>query len=311
MESIDSQLIALLSRNGRQDMAGLAVKLGVSIQTVRRKFEKLMNQQAIQIVGAVDPAKVGSPFSVMMGLKLAPHRVGAAMRELGTKRCVLTVFSTIGPYDAWASLWFKHPRELAEFIQNELPVIKGIERTETFLLLSAAKSTYTTLDPRLIESPVRDLISLLQENGRRKNSELADILKVSRVTVGRQIKQLEKMGVIQFRGVPVVRDDEIRALLGIRTKVGSVKSVVATLMENPSVLWMNTTTGRYDIFLTAKFKDVREMAYFITSNVSRIYGVELVESALVTEYRFYYQARHDEYWASKPKYSSIRAESPY
>lgn len=299
MDNVEIQMIELLNQNGRQSMGELAVKLGVGISTVKRTFDKLVDQQSIKIVGAVDPSKVGSPISVMMGLKLAPHRVDVAKRELGSRRCVLTLLSTVGRYDTWAHLWFKYPRELEDFIENEMPKIKGIERFEVFYLLSNVKSRYTILDPALIDSPDRDLISLLQQDGRRKNTELAKILKVSRATVCRQIKRLEKAEIIRFTGELIFGPGEIRALFGIRTKFGTLKSVATTLAQSSSVKWVNISTGSYDLFLITKFKDVQEMAYFITNGIYRIEGVEFVESSLLIESKRYYQMRYDEYWASK------------
>jgi Lrp/AsnC family transcriptional regulator for asnA, asnC and gidA len=305
MDAVDIQLMELLWQDGRQGLEELAVKLKVSIPTVGRRIDRLEKEQAIRIVAAVDPSKVGSPFSVMMGLELAPNRVGAAIRELGARRSVLTVLRTIGRYDAWASLWFRHPRELADFIEVELPQIKGIKRTETFHLLRNSKSPFTTLDPALMDSPDRDLISLLQLDGRRKNSELAEILNVSPSTIGRQIKRLIETGTIRIAGYPLSREGEVHAFLGIRTDIGSLKVVTAALAQFRAIRWLSTCTGRYDIFANAAFQNNQEMADFITRDVSRIEGVEFNETSLVVESRLYYQARNDEYWASKKSASVV------
>jgi Lrp/AsnC family transcriptional regulator for asnA, asnC and gidA len=299
MDKIDLQLTDLLLQDGRQGLEELAAKIGVSIPTVGRRIDRLKKQKVIRIVAAVDPSKVGAPFSVMMGLELAPHRVGAAIRELGARRSVLTVLRTIGRYDAWASLWFRHADELADFVETELPQIKGIIRSETFHLLRNTKSPFTTVDPGLMDSPDRDLISLLQQDGRRKNSELAEILKVSPSTIGRQIKRLLESGTIRIAGFPIPRENEVQAFLGIRAEIGHLKSVSEALANFRSIRWITTCTGRYDIFAMAAFVNNQEMADFIARELPRIEGVEFNETSLVIESRLYYQARHDEYWGSR------------
>jgi Lrp/AsnC family transcriptional regulator for asnA, asnC and gidA len=299
MDKIDIQLMDLLFQDGRQGLEELALKAGVSIPTVGRRIDRLKKHNAIRIAAAVDPSKVGAPFSVMIGLELAHHRVGSALRELGTKRSVLAVLRTLGRYDAWASLWFKHPHELAVFVETELPQIKGIKRSETFHLLRNTKSPFTTLDPGLMVSADRDLISLLQQDGRRKNSELAEILGVSPSTIGRQIKRLLETGTIMIAGFPLPRENDVLVFLGIRAEVGKLKAVSDELAKFNSVRWISTCTGRYDIFANVAFHNNQEMADFIARELPRIKGVEFNETSLVIESKLYYQSRHDEYWASR------------
>jgi DNA-binding Lrp family transcriptional regulator len=299
MDNLDLQLIDLLSRDGRQGLQLLANQLQVGIVTVGRRIDRLKKQKSIRISAVVDPSKAGSPISVMLGLGLDPHFADAVVNKLGALPSVLTVLRTIGPYDAWASLWFRHSNDISDFIEGELPRFNGIKRAELFHLLRNTKSPYTLLIPGLISSPDCELISLLQEDGRRDNLELADRLGVHPSTVGRSIKRLIENGIIRIIANQSYNDGQVRAFLGIRTEVGSLKKVEEALVQLPQVRWLNTCTGRYDAFSMAVFKDNQEMAEFITHNVSRIDGVELVETSLVTEYQLYYQARHDEYWAEK------------
>jgi DNA-binding Lrp family transcriptional regulator len=297
LNKLDSQILELLRQDGRRSQESLAKEIGVSIMTVGRRIRSLVKHRVIHIGAAVDSSKVGNPTSVMLGLELEPHRVQVAMRDLANSPATLLILRTVGRFDAVASLWFRSPLELSDFLEHALSKMKGIRGSETLLSLRNIKGPYTPVPPGLIDSPDRDLIALLQEDGRRKNAELAPLLKMSRSTVGRRVRRLFNTKTISIGAYPLPSPDEVTCFLGIRTKTGSLATVSEALAAHPAVGWLNTCTGRFDLISLARFKDNSDLSKFVGDYASRLSGIVNIDVSLVTELRTYYGVRHREYWS--------------
>jgi Lrp/AsnC family transcriptional regulator for asnA, asnC and gidA len=297
LNKLDTQLIELLQKEGRRSQESLATELGVSVMTVGRRIKSLVKQRVIHIGAAVDGSKVGNPTSVMLGLELEPGRIQTALKDLGNNPATLLTLRTMGRFDAIASMWFHSSQELSEFLEHALPGMRGIRASETLLLLRNVKWPYTPIPPGLIDSPDRDLIALLQEDGRRKNAELAPLLGMSRSTVGRRVNRLFSTKTLSVGAYPLPNPHEVTCVMGIRTRTGSLASISKALAAHAAVGWLNTCTGRFDLIALARFKDNSGLSAFVDEYTARLKGIVNIDVSLVTELRTYYEARQREYWA--------------
>ena len=59
LDELDFSILSYLQQDGRMSFTVIAEKLGVSIGTIRTRFNKLIEDGTINIVGRVDPDKVG------------------------------------------------------------------------------------------------------------------------------------------------------------------------------------------------------------------------------------------------------------
>src|ERR1043165_65877 len=59
LDELDFAILSFLQKDGRMSFTIIAEKLKVSIGTVRTRFNKLIEEKTVNIIGRVDPAKVG------------------------------------------------------------------------------------------------------------------------------------------------------------------------------------------------------------------------------------------------------------
>ena len=59
LDKLDFDILSFLQKDGRMSFTVIAEKLNVSIGTVRTRFNKLIEDGTINIIGRVDPDKVG------------------------------------------------------------------------------------------------------------------------------------------------------------------------------------------------------------------------------------------------------------
>ena len=59
LDALDFSILSYLQQDGRMSFTVIAEKLNVSIGTVRTRFNKLIEDGTINIIGRVDPSKVG------------------------------------------------------------------------------------------------------------------------------------------------------------------------------------------------------------------------------------------------------------
>ena len=59
LDKLDFEILSCLQEDGRMSFTVIAEKLGVSIGTIRTRFNKLIEDGTVNIVGRVNPDKVG------------------------------------------------------------------------------------------------------------------------------------------------------------------------------------------------------------------------------------------------------------
>jgi Lrp/AsnC family transcriptional regulator for asnA, asnC and gidA len=107
-----------------------------------------------------------------------------------------------------------------------------------------------------LASPADDLnkqiINLLQDDGRMPYDEMAVRLGVSAGTVRNRVTRMREAGLLQIVAVvdPVAVDYETDAMLGIKTAPGTPPQQVADrLAEYPAVVYVAWVSGQFDLLV--------------------------------------------------------------
>ncbi|MDD5093164.1 MAG: Lrp/AsnC family transcriptional regulator [Dehalococcoidia bacterium] len=113
------------------------------------------------------------------------------------------------------------------------------------------------------------LVKELEVDARQSNSELAANLGMSPSTVRRRIQRLIDLEVISIVAIPDRRalGFPLMVLIGINTRSGKADSVADYLRERRSARAIIATTGRYEIFLSATFRNSQELFVFISEDL--------------------------------------------
>lgn len=126
----------------------------------------------------------------------------------------------------------------------------------------------------------REIIAILQSNGRASNAWIARRIGVSEGTVRRRLKKLIADGVIDI--VAVVDAEHLgydtEALVGVQVDPDKVMEVAANLGELPESNWVAITTGTYDVFMWVTLQSADELGTFLREKLGVVPGVRRTET---------------------------------
>ena len=126
----------------------------------------------------------------------------------------------------------------------------------------------------------REIIAILQSNGRASNARIARRIGVSEGTVRRRLKKLIADGVIDI--VAVVDAERLgydtEALVGVQVDPDKVMEVAANLGELPESNWVAITTGTYDVFMWVTLQSADQLWAFLREKLGIVSGVRRTET---------------------------------
>jgi len=139
MDNLDLKIISLLQEDGTATNAGIARKVGVSEETVRRRLKRLIQEEYIKVVALPDPAKLGYESEVLIGIQVAAAKVDEVADTLAEMDEINWVSITTGSYDVFAWATLRTSEELSIFLRSKVGTISGINKMETFINLAIKK----------------------------------------------------------------------------------------------------------------------------------------------------------------------------
>jgi Lrp/AsnC family transcriptional regulator, regulator for asnA, asnC and gidA len=135
MDAVDFQILAELMVDAQTPFSRVAKRIGVSHETVRKRYEKMKNEGTIrQCTVLVDGHKLGDEGTVFLMLSCArEEKKKEVMESLKQIPDLYMIIELIGDYDffAWARL--KNLHQLAQLI-GDIRNLGNIDRMETLLL---------------------------------------------------------------------------------------------------------------------------------------------------------------------------------
>lgn len=272
-DETDRQLIALLRKNGRLTNKEASQKLGVSRIAVQRRISRLCEEGIIAITVFLNPTKTDAPLGIVIGLDVTHSEIGKTIETLLEHPRVARVSKTQGRFNLFVYATFLEINEMSRFFFEVLSRIKSIRRSETFVLLhnEDGQAASREMDPR-----DKDIIRLLQEDGRRSAVDIAKNLGVSASTVHRRIKQLQEEERILI--LALVTQTKVDwywpAALAVSVQSPHLLHVRDALAKHPSVNQVFCTTGRYDLLVSIE-SDSRENLYKVVDyDLATIEGVK-------------------------------------
>ncbi len=142
IDETDKQLIELLQEDAYQSSEAIARKLYLSPTTVRRRIKKLLDSKILRVVALVDSEKVGLPFGLVIGLKVAGNKLQPILNNLDERKEIMWLAAVTGRFDVMAFAHFHSTDELSRFIQTNLANMDGVLVSETFVCLQMRKGRW-------------------------------------------------------------------------------------------------------------------------------------------------------------------------
>lgn len=149
LDKLDVDILSCLQEDGRMSFTVIADKLNVSIGTVRTRFNKMIEDGTVNIIGRVDPDKVGFRCYAHIAVFVRP----ATFKEKVAKQIaklpeVSFLAMTSGDYDLEVDVMCRDNNHLVNFV-NEISKIEGVNQTKTTIYFKVYK--YAQPDLKLLK----------------------------------------------------------------------------------------------------------------------------------------------------------------
>ena len=139
LDTLDFAILSYLQKDGRMSFTVIAEKLNVSIGTIRTRFNKLIEEGTINILGRIDPEKVGFRAYAHIAVYVRPASLkDSVANSIAQFSEVSFLAMTSGDYDLEVDVMCRDNEHLVEFV-NELSNIEGVNQTKTTIYFKVYK----------------------------------------------------------------------------------------------------------------------------------------------------------------------------
>ncbi len=135
LDVLDRQLIELLGEDGRMAFVELARRCDVSEAQVRKRYARLMETGAMQVLALVNPRTLGYALTAWLCIGIDGRQSYEAVADhLAAVPSVAYVAICTGGFDIMAELVVQDTDELGRILDGTIRKIAGIGRIETLLV---------------------------------------------------------------------------------------------------------------------------------------------------------------------------------
>ena len=146
IDELDYHILSELQKDGSMSLTVMAKKLNVSIGTVRNRVGRLLEEKTIQIIGRIDPGKVGFHAYARIFISVKPAK---AISEVAKYLSMLPEVSFLamisGKFDLELNVQCRNNEHLLELMEK-IQLIEGVFETETNMYLKVLKIAQPQLD---------------------------------------------------------------------------------------------------------------------------------------------------------------------
>ncbi len=132
----------------------------------------------------------------------------------------------------------------------------------------------------------RQIISMLQEDGRRSYSEIAEEVDRTEVTIRRRVRSLVKEGIIKRFTVvldPLKIGRKISAIVRVKAQMKQASAIAEKVKEYEEVDEAYFLDGACGVMLKVTVDDLSELKRFLEKRLGKVPGVGEVETCIVLE----------------------------
>tara|TARA_B100000686_G_C16544115_1_gene838979 strand:+ start:322 stop:753 length:432 start_codon:yes stop_codon:yes gene_type:complete len=126
----------------------------------------------------------------------------------------------------------------------------------------------------------KNIIDILEFDGRASNAEIARKIGVSEGTIRRRLKKLIDNKTINVLAIsdPRQMGYEFEALVGVQVDPGLVEPVADAITNLQDTKWVSITTGTYDVFAWVILPTAEALGRFLRNSIGEIEGVKKTET---------------------------------
>jgi Lrp/AsnC family transcriptional regulator, regulator for asnA, asnC and gidA len=301
MDGLDRKLLNELASNGYQKTDALAHVLGVGERTIRRRISMMTENGLIKIIAVPNPILFGYAAWAKIGIRTKAGGLHDVAGQLVLHPSIYFVAITMGSYDILIATHFYTIEELKDFVNLELTQIKGIESTETMMLLGPRKyynfywpgpgvkngnNKLKSLSrpvpqkvPYQVDETDRKILEILMQDGLARPSEMKRHIGLMEAAIRKRVKTMASNEVFKIQVVPNIEvlDYEAWATMGININYQFDHGSLDSLVKTQAIYLISTSLGRFNLIVAARFHNMDSLTHFVKTELQKIPGVTCVE----------------------------------
>ncbi|SNX65070.1 AsnC family transcriptional regulator [Streptomyces sp. TLI_55] len=302
LDRLDLQLLAALEINGRASFSRLGTVLGVSDQTIARRFRRLSAEAGLRVVALRDGYRLGQD-QWMLRFRCAPDSAAAVSDALAKRPDTGWIGLASGGTEIVCMTRPRSPGDHDELLLGKLPRTPSVVDIRAHQLLHrfyggptgwSQKFGVLTDEqiaalrphpepgpgPARIDPDDEPLLAVLERDGRAGYPELQRATGRSESAVKRRLTALLDSGAVyidleyhsEALGFPRA------AALWITTAPDALHSVGQALAGHDEVAFASATAGPSNLFVTAVVRDTAALYAYLSGPLGRLDGVRHVEA---------------------------------
>jgi Lrp/AsnC family transcriptional regulator for asnA, asnC and gidA len=139
LDDLDFSILSCLQKDGRMSFTVMAENLKVSIGTIRTRVNKLIEEGTVNIIGRINPDKVGFHSYAHIAIFIRPATlIEKVAQKICKMREVSFLAGTSGDYDLEVDVMCRNNEHLVNFV-NGISKIEGVHQTKTTLYFKVYK----------------------------------------------------------------------------------------------------------------------------------------------------------------------------
>lgn len=121
-------------RDGRKSLKKIADAINLSENTVRKRLNKMIDEEVLEISGLVDPTAIPGHMIVLIGVKLRTMELVKRGKDFKELKGVISASVVTGRYDLILMVLLNENFSLLNFYKEEVSRIKDVQSVETFVV---------------------------------------------------------------------------------------------------------------------------------------------------------------------------------
>lgn len=292
-----------LQVDGRAPLRLIGEVLGISENTVARRYRRLRTAGILRVAGTLNGARLGySAWTIR--LQCTPDAASSIATALAARTDTSYVYLLSGGTEISCSAQTPTADESEALLLHKLPRTTRITSISAHLLLDhyalpnnwAGPASLTPEQTALLAPPPTDedadvsltsadrpLLDLLSRDGRASHTELATVTGWSESTVRRRMTALRRAGVLTFLiDVPPAAlgfHSETRLWMSVRPS--RITAVATAMADHPEVSLVALTTGPTNLLAAVNCRDSRDLSRYLTERIASLDAIRAIETAPV------------------------------
>lgn len=150
IDSLDKQLIKLLSQDGRTPANELDKQLDVSAPTVHSRLKSLIKRGILKVIGLVDTLKFKNVLVAIIAIRVVDSgKMSTVIDQLIDLKHVNWAVAVTGRYDIFAEVFVTEGIEwMFKFYVEEMSKFDGVADAESFMVTETRRK-WTSLPPNI------------------------------------------------------------------------------------------------------------------------------------------------------------------